>query len=329
MGGTDFRFDALAMGLVTTLLAIHADAGPDVAGQLFDEGLAAMKAGRLDEGCPKLDESYRLDPRPGGLFTLAECENRRGRIATAAARYTEYLRMVDKLPSRDRLRQQERVGVAKATLKAIEGQVPRVTLTITPSRLPRDVSLRRDGRRVDEREIEKPISLDPGAHVFSLEAPSGERREFKVELRPGETRALAIDATFSKARRDVPAASASTPSDGAPSSRRTLGFIVGSVGLASLATGFVTGGLALAAKGDVEDNCVASACNPTGYSAVTSGRSFATASTITFAVGAAATAAGVVLILTAPSEQKTGLDSVSLSPSPDASGASVGFTGRF
>ena len=29
-----------------------------------------MKAGRYDDACPALAESHRLDPRPGGLFTL-------------------------------------------------------------------------------------------------------------------------------------------------------------------------------------------------------------------------------------------------------------------
>src|SRR5690242_9942096 len=57
----------------------------------FDRGLAEMKAGHYDIACPALAESQRLDPRPGTLFTLAECESRAGRIATAVAHYEDYL----------------------------------------------------------------------------------------------------------------------------------------------------------------------------------------------------------------------------------------------
>src|SRR5688572_10698415 len=50
--------------------------------ELFDKGLADMKAGNYESGCPALEESFRQDPQPGALFTLATCESRRGRLAT-------------------------------------------------------------------------------------------------------------------------------------------------------------------------------------------------------------------------------------------------------
>src|SRR5690242_13425871 len=56
----------------------------------FDYGLAEMEAGRYATGCPALAESYRLDPHPGVLFTLAECENRAGKLASALTHYDAY-----------------------------------------------------------------------------------------------------------------------------------------------------------------------------------------------------------------------------------------------
>ena len=58
---------------------------------LFSKGLADMEAGRYDAACPAIGESYRLDPRGGTLFTLAECEAKAGKIATAVARYDDAL----------------------------------------------------------------------------------------------------------------------------------------------------------------------------------------------------------------------------------------------
>ena len=49
---------------------------------LFNQGLEAMEAGNYEKGCPAIAESQRLDPRPGTVFTLAECEAKRGRIAS-------------------------------------------------------------------------------------------------------------------------------------------------------------------------------------------------------------------------------------------------------
>src|SRR6185503_14320298 len=59
------------------------------AGALFDQGVAYMEENRFDRACPAIEVSYWLDARPGTLFTLAECEAERGRLAMAVARYDE------------------------------------------------------------------------------------------------------------------------------------------------------------------------------------------------------------------------------------------------
>src|SRR4051812_48805392 len=63
----------------------------DPAEVLFNQGVEDMEAKRFDKACPAIEQSYRLDVRPGTLFALAECEADRGRLATAVARYDEYL----------------------------------------------------------------------------------------------------------------------------------------------------------------------------------------------------------------------------------------------
>jgi hypothetical protein len=41
---------------------------------LFDRGIDERDAHRYESACPALAESYELDPRPGTLLYLAECE---------------------------------------------------------------------------------------------------------------------------------------------------------------------------------------------------------------------------------------------------------------
>src|ERR1700733_10594176 len=88
---------ASALGTVAFLAGAIALAA-DPAQAAFERGLAQMEAGRFDLGCPAVEESYKLDPRPGTLFTLAECEAKRGHLATAVRRYDDYLSLWSALP---------------------------------------------------------------------------------------------------------------------------------------------------------------------------------------------------------------------------------------
>ena len=88
---------------------------------LFDQGLKDMLAGKYDTACPALAESFRLDPAPGALFTLAECEMSRGRLATAQTHYRDFLDRVDGMTEEGKERQQQRVEVAEGKLAEIEG----------------------------------------------------------------------------------------------------------------------------------------------------------------------------------------------------------------
>src|SRR5262245_1711819 len=62
---------------------------------LFREARAAMQSGDFDAACAKFEESERLDKAPGTVLNLAECEEKRGRVATA---WGHLRRAVDMLP---------------------------------------------------------------------------------------------------------------------------------------------------------------------------------------------------------------------------------------
>ena len=77
----------LAATLVSSAAWPALAAGPvDAAKALFDRGVEQLEAGHFNRACPAIEKSYQLDPRPGTLFTLAECEAKRGRLATAVQR---------------------------------------------------------------------------------------------------------------------------------------------------------------------------------------------------------------------------------------------------
>src|SRR5260221_9700518 len=69
----------------------RAQPSPDDAGAeaLFLEGRRLMDAARFDEACAKFAASQKLAPGLGTLMNLADCEEHRGRTATAWAHFRE------------------------------------------------------------------------------------------------------------------------------------------------------------------------------------------------------------------------------------------------
>lgn len=98
---------------------------------------------------------------------------------------------------------------------------------------------------------------------------------------------------------------APAPASSAPN--RTLPFVLVGAGAAGLATGTVAALLATSAKGRVDDACPSGygACDPAQRSAaadLSTARTWATISTVAFALGGVALAAGVTLYVTVPSQ---------------------------
>src|SRR5687768_15339510 len=88
-----FRISILA---IVVLLAVAGDAAAQGtakarAKQLVDDGLAAVDAGRYDDGIALYDEAYELVPHPEVLFLLARAHRLKGDRATALRYYEQYL----------------------------------------------------------------------------------------------------------------------------------------------------------------------------------------------------------------------------------------------
>src|SRR5262249_15057921 len=81
------------------------------------------------------------------------------------------------------------------------------------------------------------------------------------------------------------------------SERRAIGFVVGAVGIASLATGIVTGLMTIGKKNTVDDNCT-NRCNGTARDAANAGKTLSAISTITFGIGIAGIGVGSLLVAT-------------------------------
>ena len=283
------------------LWASPAAAGNDDSDALFDAGVLQMEAGRYAEACPSIQHSYELDPRPGVLFTLAECQSKWGRIADAVARYEEYLTAYLALSPVKKKLQTNRPAAARAQLAALSPQVPKLTLTVARG-APSGTVVERDGRLVPEGSLGASIPVDPGDHVVRLSAPGGRLREIHIKLARGESQSAELDFPAAPAGPGTPGPGHDPPRG--TSGRRIGAFVSGGFGLAGLVLGGAMGAVALTKKGVVDDHCnvggIPEACDHQGKAAADELGTYALASTVGLAAGGALVVLSTVLFITEP-----------------------------
>lgn len=152
---------------------------------LFREGRRLLKAGDVAGACRKFEESDRLDPAPGTLANLADCEERLGHVALAWEHWRE---VADKVPADDPRR-------ASALARAAELEKKIARLVLEPARdAPANLVVKRDGITLVAASLGVALPVDPGPHTIVVSAPGREPRRFDIELAQGERRRLAINA---------------------------------------------------------------------------------------------------------------------------------------
>ena len=109
---------SICCALVALSARVHAEPPPDnkqqEADRLFQQGLESMRAGAYEVACPELAQSYRIDPSPGALFTLAECEAGWHKLASALTDYQSFVSALTAMSAERRVI--EAVDLGKAGL---------------------------------------------------------------------------------------------------------------------------------------------------------------------------------------------------------------------
>lgn len=255
---------------------------------LFEAGRTDVSKGDFVAACPKFAESHRLDPAPGTLTNLADCEERLGHLALA---WTHWREALDLLAADD-----PRRPTVQDRTSAVDKRLPRLTLRIKEGTLTAaeqdTVTLKKDGVALSAKSLGVPLPVDPGTHSIVL-AVSG-RAEASHTLMVGESsrETLILEPGAPVASEKPVPVPESAP---APMWPGYVGLGVGGVGLV---LGGITGLVAISKKQEVEDNCFpVGVCSPTGADAASSGRTFATVSTIGFVAGATFLTAGVLYLI--------------------------------
>jgi hypothetical protein len=279
---------------------------------LFEDGKRLMQQGKLEEACPKLVESQRLDPGGGTLLAIGLCHEGQGKTATAWADFNVAL---------GQARNDGRADREQTATEHIQGLEPKlVRVRIVVRQKIDGLEVRRDGALVGEGQWGTALPVDPGDHLFEASAPNKEKwtrtvpvgvdgQTVDVEIPPlADLPLTTVIPPSTPQRKDetTPPKIEDRGEENDGRSQRLWGGIVGGIGVGGVVVGSAFGLSARSQWNEAVDLCRTNPCsNPDGIQAGRDAGSAADASTVFFIVGGVALAAGAVLWFTAPRGKST------------------------
>jgi hypothetical protein len=286
------------------------------ADQLFQEGVHLFERGEVKTACEKFAQSYQLDAAPGTLYNLASCHEKEGKLGQARR---EFLELADRAAN---VGKQDKARAAQDRAKAIEARLPRLVLQLPAANDVAAITV--DGTPVPKEAWAAPIPVDDGTHALQFSASGKVAQTARIEAHGAGQQVLvpvpvlADEAGAASAAAASPEAAAQTAGQGQPApsapesaaaqpsgggSGRTIGFVVGGVGIAALAAGTFFGIRALSQKSDADTACAGqnsvcpdSAHTQAAQSDLNNARTSGLVSTVAIGVGVAAVAVGAYLV---------------------------------
>ncbi len=286
---------------------------------LFQQAAALMDQKRFAEACEKLSGSQDLDPALGTLLYLADCYEQSGKTASAWALFREAAEKSKQAG------QAEREQIATQRASSLQERLTQLTLVVPPkTRVPR-LELRVNGTLVPSASWNGPMPIDPGGVRVEARAPGKKPWSARLDVPTGPaTKTLEVPRLA-----DAPyvATTAESSAPPASSAQKTIGYVVGAVGLVALAAGGFLGYRAYKLDKNSRGDCRAdepNACTPEGVDQREDAKAAAALSTVATLGGAGLTVTGLALVITAPSRESA--------PQPSATRVSqvaLSFTGTW
>jgi len=315
------RFSFIPLSLSVALFtAKPAGAQPSDSMQLFTEGSAMMEQGQFAEALPLLERAQKAQPGIGTMFNIAICHQKLGRLGTAYRKFRE----VEQLARASG--KQARADAAHEKLAEIKARVPAFAIATSD---PDEVTVRVDGDalRKDEWSF---YPIDPGEH--RIEAIAAAKKPWTATFpTPAEGKVEPITIPVLDVAKDTKVI---TVTKETTSGRRTLGFILGGVGLAGVVTASVTGILLISDHATTNEKCPNKVCrnpdgtvNEEGKDAVDRGRILLPVNAIAWGVAAVGLGAGAFFLLT--SGKKSEPAKTAFVPYADVTSGGASLVGSF
>lgn len=269
----------------------------------FGQALALQTAGDWAGALNLLKEVAAVKSTPQVRFNMALCEERLGKLVAALGDY-ELAAADARAEKADQVAEE-----VERRLEALRQRIPKITVNRGSGAEAAIIAL--DGVSLGDQVIGTPMPTDPGPHTVEARSPGF--KPFRQSLRLAEQQSESLEIVLEP--EPVPPPDARPlPATKARGRSPIYGYVVGGVGIASLGTAGLFWGLRADKINQLEKACPGRQCPSTAQqSDIDAGRLYTTIANVTVAIGAAALATGVVLVLTSGPSSET---SVALAPAP-------------
>lgn len=278
----------------------------DVARSVAISGRDAFNAGDFETALSLFRKAYELYPAPTVVLYEARTLEKMGLLIEAVDAYARTTRT--EVPEGAPAQFAEAIATARSEGDALRSRIPVLVVEVrgvssTDPRL--GVSL--NGRPLSVDQLARALSVNPGTYRVAGSMGGERNTTTEVTLVPGQTRRVVLNMTPEPSDPLAAEAALAVPAGvESPSAARrgppALAYIAGGVGVIGIGAGVVTGILANNKYDEAERHCGEDQRCPVGSPGLDAADAFRTwrlASSVSYGVGAAGIAAGVVLWLTA------------------------------
>jgi hypothetical protein len=273
----------------------------------FGQALALQTAGDWAGALALLKEVAAVKSTPQVRFNMALCEEKLGKLVAALGDY-ELAAADARAEKADQVAEE-----VEGRLESLRQRIPKITVKRGAGAEAALVVV--DGVSLGDQVIGTPMPTDPGPHTVEATAPGFKpfRKSVRVAEQQSETVEIVLEAEPAPAPVAGPAGGGLRPG---PGRSPVFGYVIGGVGIASLGVSGVFFALRAGKISDLDKVCPPpdrQCPSHAQQSDIDAGKLDTTIANVTLAVGVAAVAGGLVLVLTSgPSTEP----SVALAPSP-------------
>jgi len=323
---------ALVLSLATPTVVVHAEptsAELVAARKKFDRAVELEKSGDFKGALALLRDVAAVKPTSQVRFHVAVCLEKLGRLVESRE---EYLRAKEDAETKEGPESASLAQKAADRVTDLDGRIPKIEIKVPEDVVSAKASV--DGGAPVSVIVTPVLRVDPGEHKISVTSP-GRRTFSRTVLVKERDATFTVNAELPPSPEDsepepapapVPVKPPAPKRDEGPKSS-PLPWIVGGVGLASLATAGVFYALRDSAVHDLDAACgpARDRCPPSMQSTEDRGRLYTTTANVFLGVGAVALGTAIILYASQPSAKTP----VAATVGASTSGVSLAFVGAF
>jgi hypothetical protein len=270
----------------------------------FGQALALQTAGDWAGALALLKDVAAVKSTPQVRFNMALCEEKLGKLVAALGDY-ELAASDARAEKADQVAEE-----VEGRLESLRQRIPKLTVKRGSGAEAAIVAV--DGVSVGDQVIGTPMPTDPGPHTVEGKAPGF--KPFRKSVRLAEQQSETVEIVLEPEPPPMVAGGGGGTVRPGPGRSPVYGYVIGGIGIASLGASGVFFGLRAGKISDLDKVCPDRQCpSHAQQDDIDAGKRYTTFANVTLAVGVAAVAGGLVLVLTSgPSNEA----SVALAPSP-------------